>query len=106
MSKNELAQEVPPQVEEAARAIHCHKGVKYVYRDGVYDPKNGPATSIDCQKKSTRVPAKRQQTHKVQLGWGWVAFKAVGSAHANNVVEPLPEGELLSLPQPRTSWFW
>jgi hypothetical protein len=100
MGKNELQEEVPPQVEAAARGIRCHKGVKYVYRDGVY-PRKGPATGISCKRKASRLHPERLVSHKVELCDGWVAFKAVGSGELDAIIEPLPSGESIGLPLPR-----
>ena len=102
MSVNEMRREVPPEVEEAAQDVGCHKGVKYVYLDGEYRA-NGPATSINIRRKSTRLPPERIESQKISLGHGWVAFRAVGEAAvaAPAPIDLLAGGVIPELPLPR-----
>jgi hypothetical protein len=100
MAKNERGQDVPAAVEAEATRLKCHKHVKYVYRDGDY-PSNGPATSIDCVKHSSRLTSGNFDSLKVQLGGGHVAFRSRSSLATALVASPQPEGELPPLPGSR-----
>src|SRR4051794_22823923 len=99
MSKNELDEDVPVEVEAKALELKCAKGVTYVYRNGVY-PKKGPKASIGCQR-TKRFPSGDYDAYKQDLGHGWVAFKSPSSVAANLKATPLPDGELPPLPMSR-----
>ena len=100
MSRNERGHEIPAEVRAEANRLKCHKHVKYVYRDGDY-PSNGPATSIDCIKRSKRLSSGSFDALKVQLGDGYVAFRSRSSLVAALVASPQPEGALPPLPRSR-----
>jgi hypothetical protein len=100
MATNERGQDIPAEVEAEASRLKCHKHVKYVYLDGDY-PSNGPATSIDCIKKSSRLTSGNFEALKVQMGRGYVAFKSRSSPAASLVASPQPDGELPPLPRSR-----
>lgn len=74
--------------------------MKYVFRDGDY-PSNGPATSIDCVKRSSRLTSGSFDALYVQMGGGYVAFRSRSSLAANLVASPQLEGELPTLPRSR-----
>jgi hypothetical protein len=74
MAHNEVGQEVPIAIEEAARQRACLGGVQYVYRDRDYGGRC-PVASIGC-RRATRFRGSNYESSKVSLGDGWVAFKS------------------------------
>ncbi len=76
--KNEVGMEVPPEIESKAREKGFHQGVKYIYKDGYYGNKF-PVASIGGQKASRFRNLNSANSHKVQLGQGWVAFESPSS---------------------------
>jgi hypothetical protein len=100
MAKNELGQDIPTEVAAKATRLKCHKHVKYVYRDGDHPP-DGPASSIDCATRASRLRSGNINGLKVQLAGRYVAFRSPSSVAAAPVASPQPEGELLDLPRSR-----
>jgi hypothetical protein len=72
MAVNEMGENVPPEVVEAARLRRCRQGVKYVYRDGHYGAK-GPASSIGGSR-AFRFTSGGDDRYKREIYPGWVAF--------------------------------
>jgi hypothetical protein len=75
---NEFGEEIPEHIAEKAREMNCIKP-KYIYRDGQYHGKF-PAASIGCTKATRFRNAANAESHKVNLGDGWVVFKSPSSA--------------------------
>lgn len=73
--KNEVGTDIPPEIERRAREKGCHQGIKYVYKDGNYGDKY-PAASIGGQKATRFRNLNSANSHKVQIGKGWVAFES------------------------------
>lgn len=71
---NEVGDFVPPGVVAAAKRRGCHRGGRYVYRDGKYGPKC-PAASIGGMR-AARFQSDSYEDYKVVIAPGWVAFKS------------------------------
>jgi hypothetical protein len=74
MPQNEFGDDVPPNVEEAARQYACLGGTRYIYRDGEYAGRR-PVASVGC-RRATRFGSSNYERHKIQLCDGWVAFRS------------------------------
>lgn len=74
--RNEFGMEIPIEVEKKAKEYNCIKGVRYVYKDGLYGAKGFPASSIGGIKATRFSNIKNVNANKVYLVDDWVAFKS------------------------------
>jgi hypothetical protein len=100
MPFNELNQQVPDSVAQEARNRGCLNGVRYVYQEGQYGPRQRPCASLGCFR-ATRFGSTNYQNFRVSLGDGWVAFRSPsGTAQAQQPVvgEPVVEEPVVDEP--------
>lgn len=71
---NECGDEIPEHIAKKAREMGCIKP-RYIYKNGQYGGKF-PAASIACNKATRFRNASNAESHKVDLGDGWVVFKS------------------------------
>jgi hypothetical protein len=99
---NELGDEIPPEIEEAARQLRCAGGVRYVYLDDEYGG-GFPAASVGLSK-ATRFGSTRYEKHKKLVGESGgtrhVAFESPSRA-PRLPLAPIPVDEIPQLPDAR-----